>query len=41
MDGYFVSNVGKHRNENTNANYVEAQGNTYDKLRENRQLTLF
>mgnify|MGYP001600071866 CR=1 FL=1 len=40
-DGYFASTVGKHGNENTITNYVKAQGDTYDKLHENRQLALF
>jgi putative transposase len=40
-DGYFAITVGKHGNENNIANYVKAQGNTYDKLHENRQRTLF
>ena len=40
-DGYFASTVGKHGNENTIASYVKAQDNTYDKLHENYQLTLF
>jgi REP element-mobilizing transposase RayT len=40
-DGYFASTVSKHGNEHTITNYVKAQGNTYDQLHENRQLTLF
>jgi REP element-mobilizing transposase RayT len=40
-DGYFASTVGRHGSENTIANYVKAQRNTYDKLHENQQLTLF
>lgn len=42
-DGYFVSTVGKHGNENTIANYVRSQGNEeeYTKLMVNEQLTLF
>ena len=40
-DGYFASTVSKHGNEHTISNYVKAQGTTYDKLHENRQLTLF
>jgi putative transposase len=40
-DGYFASTVGKHGSENTIANYVKAQGESYDKLHENRQLALF
>ncbi len=31
-DGYFASTVGKHGSENTIANYVKAQGESYDKL---------
>jgi len=40
-DGYFASMVSKHGDENTIANYVKKQGQTYDKLHENRQLKLF
>ena len=40
-DGYFASTVGKHGSEETIANYVKEQGNTYVKLHENRQLALF
>jgi putative transposase len=40
-DGYFASTVGKHGDENTIANYVKEQGQTYAKLHENRQLKLF
>ncbi len=40
-DGYFASTVSKHGNEMTLASYVKAQGNTYEKLHENRQLALF
>ena len=40
-DGYFASTVSKHGNETTIASYVKAQGNTYEKLHENRQLALF
>ncbi len=40
-DGYFASTVSKHGNETTIANYVKAQGRTYDQLHENRQLALF
>ena len=40
-DGYFASTVGKHGNEDTITNYVKAQGNTYNKLHENHQLSLF
>jgi putative transposase len=40
-DGYFASTVGKHGSENTIANYVKAQGESYDELHENRHLALF
>ena len=40
-DGYFASTVGKHGDENTIANYVKQQGQTYAQLHENRQLKLF
>jgi len=40
-DGYFASTVGKHGNENTIGNYVKKQGNKYQKLYEDRQLSLF
>jgi len=40
-DGYFASTVSKHGDENTVANYVKQQGQTYEKLHENRQLKLF
>jgi putative transposase len=40
-DGYFASTVSKHGDENTIANYVKKQGQTYEKLHENRQLKLF
>lgn len=40
-DGYFVSTVGKHGDEETIVNYVKSQGNEYSRLYENRQLTLF
>jgi len=40
-DGYFATTVGKHGDENTIANYVKKQGQTYEKLHENRQLKLF
>ena len=39
-DGYFASTVSKHGDENTVANYVKQQGQTYEKLHENRQLKL-
>jgi REP element-mobilizing transposase RayT len=35
-DGYFASTVGKHGSETTIANYVKAQGESYNKLHENR-----
>jgi REP element-mobilizing transposase RayT len=35
-DGYFASTVGKHGSENTIANDVKAQGESYNKLHENR-----
>ena len=40
-DGYFAGTVGKHGNEDTIGNYVKNQGGEYQKLHENRQLTLF
>ena len=40
-DGYFASTVSKHGDENTIANYVKKQDQTYEKLHENRQLKLF
>ena len=40
-DGYFASTVSRHGDENTIANYVKKQGQTYEKLHENRQLKLF
>ena len=40
-DGYFASTVGKHGDENTIANYVKQQGQTYAQLHKNRQLKLF
>ena len=40
-DGYFASTVSKQGDENTIANYVKKQGQTYEKLHENRQLKLF
>ena len=40
-DGYFANTVSKYGNETTIANYVKTQGRTYEKLHENRQLTLF
>ena len=40
-DGYYVSTVGKHGNENTIIDYVKKQGRKYQKLYEDRQLSLF
>lgn len=40
-DGYFATTVGRHGDENTIANYVKKQGQTYEKLHENQQLKLF
>ena len=40
-DGYFADTVGKHGNEDTIGNYVKNQGEEYQKLHENRQMTLF
>ncbi len=40
-DGYFVSTVGRHGNENMIGKYVKDQGNDYKKLYQNRQLALF
>ena len=40
-DGYFVSTVGKHGNEEIIGNYVKSQGNEYAKLYEDRQIVLF
>ena len=40
-DGYYVSTVGKHGNENTISDYVKEQGRKYQKLYEDRQLSLF
>ena len=40
-DGYFASTVGKHGNEDTIGQYVKNQGATYQKLHEDRQLSLF
>ena len=40
-DGYFATTVGKHGNEDTIGNYVRKQGEKYQKLYEDRQLTLF
>ena len=40
-DGYYASTVGKHGNENTISDYVKKQGGKYQKLYEDRQLSLF
>jgi REP element-mobilizing transposase RayT len=41
-DGYFASTVGKHGNEDIVANYVQHQGEKYQKLyRNNNQVELF
>ena len=40
-DGYSASTVGKHGNENTISEYVKKQGKKYQKLYEDRQLSLF
>lgn len=40
-DGYFATTVGKHGDENMIANYVQAQGQLYEKLHEHHQLALF
>ena len=40
-NGYFASSVGKHGNENTVKNYVKGQGLEYQKLHDDKQLTLF
>ena len=40
-DGYFATTVGKHGNEYTISDYVRKQGNEYQKLHEDRQLSLF
>ena len=40
-DGYFATTVGKHGNENTISDYVKKQGSKYQKLHEDRQLSLF
>jgi len=39
--GYFASTVGKHGNEDTIGSYVKNQGNTYQKLHADYQLSLF
>jgi len=40
-DGYFVSTVGKHGNEDMIRDYVKKQGREYLKLHEDRELMLF
>ena len=40
-DGYFVSTVSKHGDENMIGNYVKNQGKQYQKIHEDRQLALF
>ena len=40
-DGYYASTVGKYGNENTISDYVKKQGKKYQKLYEDRQLSLF
>lgn len=40
-DGYFASSVGKHGDENKIAKYVKEQGQEYEMLHKDRQLTLF
>ena len=40
-DGYFASTVGRHGNEDTIGQYVKNQGMEYQKLYEDRQLSLF
>ena len=40
-DGYYASTVGKHGNENTISEYVKKQEKKYQKLYEDRQLSLF
>ena len=40
-DGYFASTVGKHGNEDMIGQYVKNQGQAYQKLHEDRQLSLF
>ena len=40
-DGYFATTVGKHGNENTISDYGRKQGSDYQKLHEDRQLSLF
>ena len=40
-DGYFASTVGRQGNERTIGAYVKQQGDSYQKLHEDRQLALF
>ena len=40
-DGYFASTVDKHGDEAKIGKYVQSQGQTYKKLHEDRQLSLF
>jgi len=40
-DGYFGSSVGKHGNEEIIGEYVKNQGNEYEKLHSDYQLTMF
>ena len=40
-DGYFASTVGKHGDEGMIGKYIKNQGNTYQKLHDDRQLALF
>ncbi len=40
-DGYFASTVGKHGDEQMISNYVKNQGNEYEKLHSDHQLTIF
>jgi REP element-mobilizing transposase RayT len=40
-DGYFANTVGKHGNEKLIANYVKSQGDVYQALHVDHQLTLF
>lgn len=40
-DGYYAATVSKHGDENVISQYVKNQGNEYQKLHEDHQLTLF
>ena len=40
-DGYFASTVGRHGDENTIGKYVKNQGAEYQKIHQDKQLTLF